>query len=245
MDIAYLRQQIATAEILLDLEPEEFGAHIVEAMRRDNNTQALSAHVRSAFFPDGPDALRGFPRNQRSGVQSAIYEAWSWLEAQGFLIWSDEVNGRNGFRVLSRRGLTIQTSEFPGFAAARAIPPSVIHESIRADVWSDFVRGRYANAVFHAARQVEIAVRNASGAGAEAVGVALMRQAFHHENGALTDLTVPVAEREARAHLFAGFYGAYRNPAAHHDINIDDPEEALELIFVASHLLRIVDARQP
>lgn len=245
VDQVYLRASISNADVLLDLTPEELGALIIEAIKRSGNNLNLPGNVRASFYPEVGDGFREFPVNHRHNISQAILEAWSWLEAQGFLVGSDDINGRNGYRTLTRRARRIQPDEFPNFAAARTIPSEIIHESIRTRVWSNFVRGNYASAVFEAARQLEVSVRTTAGLGNDVVGTDLMRQAFRPNNGPLTDMNTEAAEREAMAHLFAGFYGAYRNPLAHRDINIDDPIEAMELVMTVSHLLRIVDARRP
>jgi uncharacterized protein (TIGR02391 family) len=74
-------------------------------------------------------------------------------------------------------------------------------------------------------------------------GVDLMRKAFHTKNGTLTDKSAKPGEKQARTDLFAGAMGSYRNPQAHRYVNLDNPTEAVEIIMLANHLLRIVDAR--
>lgn len=116
------------------------------------------------------------------------------------------------------------------------------HPTIPQNVWSSLSQRAYGSAVFEAFKQVEIAVRKAGNYEATDYGTDLMRKAFHIDNGNLTDQNQPRAEKQACSDLFAGAIGYCKNPASHREVEIT-AEEAVELITLASYLLRIVDTR--
>jgi uncharacterized protein (TIGR02391 family) len=126
----------------------------------------------------------------------------------------------------------------------RRIPKESLHPSIREDVWELFHRGKYDSAIFEAMKAVEVAVRAAAGYEDSDYGGDMIGRAFHDERGPLRDPSAQPNERTARRSLFTGAYGAYRNPHAHRDIALNDPDEAAEIIALACHLLRIVDSRR-
>ena len=98
--------------------------------------------------------------------------------------------------------------------------------------------------MFEAFKQVEIAIRDAGDFHETDIGVKLARKAFHSDTGSLTDTSAVPAERQALSDLVAGALGSYKNPHSHRNVTINDASEAAEMVILASHLLKIVDARK-
>lgn len=225
---------------LLALEPEEIGGVILEYL----NDLPPGAQAPLNRYNFGlTHTVEEYPKTYWTEISQALMEGWMWLEREGLIAPKPGEKGewifitRRGKQVKNRAGLAV-------YRRADLLPRHLLYPQIAQKVWSAFIRGEYDTAVFQSFKEVEVAVREKTGLPDDLTGVALMRKAFDVSNGPLTNLSAEKGEREAAQHLFAGAIGSYKNPYSHRNVVINEPTEAVEMIMLASHLLKIVDSRQ-
>ena len=228
---------------VLALEPEELAGVILRYINSLDQQQAQSINLNRYSLTNQEAPVKGYPREKWDVVFKALAEAWSWLEREG-LVAPKPNNDRESVFV-TRRGQCVRSVEdLQKYRVASQLPKELIHPAILENVYSLFIKGDYDTAVFRAFKEVEVSVRTASGLPAQKIGKDLMLTAFHPDKGNLTHLNDVYSEREALQWLFAGAIGVCKNPSSHRDVELST-SETIELLLLASYLMRIVDARVP
>lgn len=242
----HMNDIIPDAEVLLSLGAEEIAGVVLAVLnsrieKGEQNYFNLGNFIGEIYYGTNPL----YPREQEDEIKVAITEGWTWLLREVLIVFGEGIkSSQHGWYVVSRRGREIKDQKaFDTLRSTARFPRDLIHDAIHESVWPDVVRGDFDTAVFKAFRAVEMVVRENCEYGPEDYGAKMMRKAFHPEKGPLTDPDKPAGERQALCDLFAGAIGSYKNPTSHRTGTVEEPEEAFEMLILASHLIRIAQER--
>lgn len=175
-------------------------------------------------------------------AQRCWAEALNWLITKNLIAQpSAESKGDPGTIFVTRLGKTALERGLSAIKASERLGFD-LHPRLER-VRSQFLLGEYELGAFAAMREVEIRVRELSGAGPSIVGVKLMRDAFR-EGGKLSNSDLDPGERVGLMELFAGAIGTFKNPPSHRQVDYANPIEASEVILLADLLMRLLDRTQ-
>jgi len=109
-----LATAIPDVELLLGLEPEELGAKLLFLVRARCGAGMFHPEQMQDELWTGSrsdPSRNAYPREHQRAIGLALTEAWAWLEAQGLVVPEDGLNGRNGWRRMSRRALKFENAQ--------------------------------------------------------------------------------------------------------------------------------------
>jgi len=127
-----LLEIIPIADDVIALEPEELAGVLILAIksRIEKEPQGMVnfGNLVGEIQRDSPSGRANYPREKWSLVETALVEAWNWLEVQGLLIPASSINGQNGWRVLSRRAKQFSNAnDVLKFSVGRRFPKEILH----------------------------------------------------------------------------------------------------------------------
>ena len=219
---------------LIDLSPEE-----VESLPIDRLGILVLKHLIDTNQTSSHNFLNS---GRESGLQRSTLSAWSealnWLISKNLVARGSPTNFHADGIFVTRIGMKVLESGLETIQSTERIDLA-LHSRLES-VKSQFLIGEYEIAAFAAMREVEIRVRELSGADSSLLGVKLMRESFR-DGGRLADPNLDPGERVGIMELFAGAIGTFKNPPSHRQIDYADPTEASEVVLLADLLMRLLD----
>jgi uncharacterized protein (TIGR02391 family) len=240
---------VQSPENIPALTPEELAYALLEDMQARLGQPVMGMLNRNSVA-EGVMSVGSFqsirdPRELAARINKAAREAIALLERWNLAEPADDINGRNGYMVLTEKGKTTrEQTDFERIRVRGFLREEMLHPLLRGRIYSYFAGDDPGTAVFEAFKTVEIEVRGAGNYPEKEIGKALMFKAFA-PSGPLSTPQDDKTDCEALAGLFAGSLSRFRNPGGHTHRSFQDVLEAMEELMLASRLLRIVDERRP
>lgn len=116
------------------------------------------------------------------------------------------------------------------------------HPDLRSDAVPEYVDGHYQSSVRTAFRVLEERIREEGGFSQDDTGMGMAQEAFSESGGPLTFAEVE-AEKRGWMYLYAGGFGALRNPPSHRDEDSIDQQRAMQILHYVDMLLEVLESQ--
>jgi len=116
------------------------------------------------------------------------------------------------------------------------------HPDLRSDAVPEYVDGHYQSSVRTAFRVLEERIREEGGFPQDSVGMGMVQDAFSTDDGPLTFAEVE-AEKRGWMYLYAGGFGALRNPPSHRNEDSIDQHRAMQILHYVDMLLEVLESQ--
>lgn len=114
------------------------------------------------------------------------------------------------------------------------------HPDLRSDAVPEYADGHYQSSVRTAFRVLEERIRDEGGFSQDSVGMGMAQDAFSPDDGPLTFAEVE-AEQRGWMYLYAGGFGALRNPPSHRNEDRIDQQRAMQILHYVDLLLDVLE----
>jgi hypothetical protein len=224
-----LSSLIPDPKVVLSLPVEKIGLTVLTGLN--------SMPIENRFtFQEVANTADHYKPEFRDAIKKKILEAMNFLETDGLIVPAEH-NGAT-WKTVSTKGRKVNNREdIDNYNSSRILPKEFIESSLLKEIWPDFLAGNYDSAISQAFRHVEIRLReklSSKGRNAEE----LIMEAFAR---GLIDPGMDEAEKVALYKLFSGANGYLRNSTTHRVMDYK-AQEAVEVILLANHLLKIIAA---
>lgn len=229
---------LPTLELLRSMQPDEIGSialpYLLRRMRDRSSGFIIKEMARSI-------AERGIDKPYGQGLDdyaSLIAEGLDFLNRAGMLVINPQQTGADFYR-LSRAGERAAAAPSPMFGTVAGLEArKLLHPLIAEAALGMFERGQYDESIFAAFKRLEVETNRRAGTREHG------KDAFYKTIGKDKPLTPPPhdeAEALSLREVFAGSYGAFRNPATHRDVN-DNPAQVMRVLIMASALYYVLES---
>ena len=187
---------------------EDMQARLQNPINSKANRESVGTNLFSigAFHSSNGGVVRDLAEriNRRGRAAFALLERWELAEPD------DDMNGRNGYVVLTEKGkATTERTDFERIRVRGLLREEMLHPRLRGQIYGYFTADDLGTAVFEAFKTVEIEVRAAGGYDEKQYGKELIARAFA-PGGPLVKASDDKSDREALAGLFIGALSRFR-----------------------------------